>query len=139
MPIRALSIANRNLLDSAVLTKELGLAQRFKQFVFADRWCQPSDIDQIFLDNPHADQVFAVFFLGLAFLGLFLTLFGGTILLILLDPVFELGNPIQLLAYRLGPPQLSRRLTLPASPLSIELSCRRRVFGMPDKDCSYLS
>jgi hypothetical protein len=50
------------------------------------------------LDNPNANEVLAVLLLGLAFLRLLLSLFGGTLLLILLDIRSELGNPFALSA-----------------------------------------
>ena len=45
------------------------------------------------MHNSDSDKVFAVLFLGFAFLNLFLTLFLGAFSLILLDIRTELGNP----------------------------------------------
>lgn len=92
LTIRALPIADRNLLDISVLAKKLGFTQRLEQFVFPNRGRQPRDVDEVLLDDAHSDEVPAVLLFRLALLSLFLALLLGTSFLVLLDVCAELGD-----------------------------------------------
>ncbi len=99
MAVLALPIANRNFLDRAILSEELGFTESFEEFFFADVGCQTCHINEVFLNDSDTDQVLSVFLFNLALLEFFLSLFLCPFLLILLDVCSELGDPVNLLVW----------------------------------------
>jgi len=92
LAVGALATADRYLQNVAVLAEELGLAESFEQLILPDCRCQPGHINQVLLNNPDANKVLAILFFGLALLYLLLALFGGSLLLVLLNVRSKLGN-----------------------------------------------
>jgi len=72
--ILSLPIANRNLLDVAILPEKLRLSEGLEQLVLSYGRSQAGDVDEVFLDDANADEVLARVFLGIAILYLFLAL-----------------------------------------------------------------
>lgn len=97
LSVGTFTVADGNLLDGSVLTEEFGPSQSLKQLVFPDSRCQPGDINQVFLDDPHANKVLAVLLFGFALLNFFMPLLLRSLLLIFLDIGTKLGNPISAL------------------------------------------
>jgi hypothetical protein len=93
LAIRALAVANRDLLNVAVLPKELLLSQSLEQLVLAHGRRQTRHVDEVLLDDPDADQILPVVLFSLAFLHFLLSLFGRAPLLVLLYVGSELGDP----------------------------------------------
>jgi len=89
----ALSVADRNFQDVAVLAEELGLAQRLEQFVFAGRGCQAGDVDEVLLYDTDANEAFAILLLCFSFLDFFLPLVLSSLLPIFLNLLGEFNEP----------------------------------------------
>jgi hypothetical protein len=84
LAVRAFAIANRNLLDVAILAEELRPAQGLQQFVLPHSRCETCHVNEVLLDDADANQILAIVFLSFAFLYLFLSLFRCSPFLILL-------------------------------------------------------
>jgi hypothetical protein len=94
LAIRALPIADRNLLDVTILSEEFRLPQSLQQVFFSDGRSQACDIDKVLLDHPNPDEVLAVFLLCFALLKFFLPLVLGSSSLVLLNVGTELCNSV---------------------------------------------
>lgn len=92
LAIVAFAAADRNLEDVAVLTEELGPAEGLEQLLLADSRCQTGHINQVLLNDPNANEVFAILPLGLASLRFLLALFLRTLFLVFLYIRSKLGN-----------------------------------------------
>lgn len=106
LAVRCFPVTDRYLLNIAILTEELGLAQGFEKLILADSWRESCNVNKILLYNADSDQILAAFFLSLAFLCLALALLLGSLLLVLLNVGVELGNPMK--DYVLGSSEIFR-------------------------------
>lgn len=102
LPILILPVANRNLLDVAILPKKLRLPESFQELILSYGGGQTGDVDEVLLDNANADEVLARVLFRIAFLDLLLTLEFGALLLGGLLSGLEFGLPIKLSAEQLG-------------------------------------
>lgn len=74
LPVLILPVTNRNLLDVAVLPKELRLPESFQKLVLSYGGGQSGDVDEVLLNDANADEVLTRIFLNVAFLDFFLAL-----------------------------------------------------------------
>lgn len=93
LSVRTFPVADGDFLYVSVLTEKLGLPQCLQQLIFPDSRCQPSDVNQVFLHDPYANEILPVLLFGFAFLDFLMSLLLCSLFLVLLNIGTKFGNP----------------------------------------------
>lgn len=81
-------------MDVSILAEELLFPESLQELVFPNSRCQACHINEVLLDDSDADEVLAVLFFSLPFLDFLLSLFGSSLLLVLLYVGSELRDSV---------------------------------------------